>query len=253
MTQFAVPAEVLCPGFADLMLYLGGDVGEDTFHCLHPYDLRNAREVRLWIATTPKRGRVVNQLDCSGPPLHASHCAWSWCTGTCRLAHELMNVPVPEEFLHPDHQVMRGVHLGGFEAAKAGLESGELDEANFKCLTRYSGWCGIPPCQLYTPSPSMKLIRDRADLAEAGVFHGYQCHCACAMALWKVARAGSGSSSGQTGSSRDMRSVGRQGARPAGEGVPRGRVAHRGSGRQLRPSARPGRRRHVAQGACWLP
>jgi putative AlgH/UPF0301 family transcriptional regulator len=35
---------------------------------------------------------------------------------------------------------MRGVHLGGFDAAKAGLESKELDEEQFKCLTRYSGW-----------------------------------------------------------------------------------------------------------------
>lgn len=40
-------------------------------------------------------------------------------------------------------QVMRGVYLGGFEAAKAGLESGEFDESNFKCLTRYSGWCAL--------------------------------------------------------------------------------------------------------------
>ncbi len=37
-------------------------------------------------------------------------------------------------------QLMRGVYLGGFEAAKAGLESGELDGSNLKCLTRYSGW-----------------------------------------------------------------------------------------------------------------
>lgn len=29
------------------MLYLGGDVGQDTFHALHPYELKNAREVRL--------------------------------------------------------------------------------------------------------------------------------------------------------------------------------------------------------------
>ena len=35
---------------------------------------------------------------------------------------------------------MRGVSMGGFEAAKAGLESGELDGSNVKCFTRYSGW-----------------------------------------------------------------------------------------------------------------
>lgn len=39
-------AEALCPGFADMMLYLGGDVGESTFHILHSYhDLKNAHEV----------------------------------------------------------------------------------------------------------------------------------------------------------------------------------------------------------------
>lgn len=27
-------------------LYLGGDVGQETFHILHPYELKNAREVR---------------------------------------------------------------------------------------------------------------------------------------------------------------------------------------------------------------
>jgi hypothetical protein len=36
---------------------------------------------------------------------------------------------------------MRGVSMGGFEAAKAGLESGELAGSNVKCFTRYSGWC----------------------------------------------------------------------------------------------------------------
>ena len=41
-------AEALCPGFADMMLYLGGDVGESTFHILHSYhDLKNAHEVCL--------------------------------------------------------------------------------------------------------------------------------------------------------------------------------------------------------------
>lgn len=29
-----------------MTLYLGGDVGQDTFHLLHSYDLPNAREVR---------------------------------------------------------------------------------------------------------------------------------------------------------------------------------------------------------------
>lgn len=72
--------DALCPGFGNMTLYLGGDVGQDTFHLLHSYDLPNSR------------------------------------------------------------QIMKGVHLGGFEAAKAGLEAGELAEANFKCLTRYSGW-----------------------------------------------------------------------------------------------------------------
>ncbi len=35
---------------------------------------------------------------------------------------------------------MRGVSMGGFEAAKAGLESGELAGSEVKCFTRYSGW-----------------------------------------------------------------------------------------------------------------
>jgi hypothetical protein len=35
---------------------------------------------------------------------------------------------------------MRGVFMGDYEAAKAGLEAGDLDNSNVKCFTRYSGW-----------------------------------------------------------------------------------------------------------------
>ena len=37
-------------------------------------------------------------------------------------------------------EVVRGVHLGGFSAAKAGLAAGAYDACQFRVLTRYAGW-----------------------------------------------------------------------------------------------------------------
>ena len=54
---------------------------------------------------------------------------------------------------------MRGVSMGGFEAAKAGLESGDLDGSSVKCFTRYSGWYACMSMRLH-PCSAPLLWKD---------------------------------------------------------------------------------------------
>jgi hypothetical protein len=83
-------------------------------------------------------------------------------------------------------QIMRGVFMGGFEAAKAGLESGDLDEGNVKCFTRYSGWY-VFSCVCGSSISAVQQVRWQAD-------RWVTMPCAGAQGSWRVsAKQASGS------------------------------------------------------------
>lgn len=131
-TQYSIRevqgTELLRPEFEGNRLLLGGDMGPETIHVLHA------------------QGDL--QVECPPSPngFHA---------GTCQLTSAGLNdglcsdIVVPRRCLQGAVEIIDGVYLGGFEAAKRKVSSGDrkVHGIVLKCKTAVAlGAAGLLPC-----------------------------------------------------------------------------------------------------------